>query len=141
MTDHKTPWSKELETLSEVTKSRLNQEQKTAVDRLLKNYAFLFARSDNDLGRTNRVKHKIYTGDARLIKQPPRRLPVHMREEADKLVEDMLRRNVIEPSSSPWASGVVLGKKMDGSTRFCVDYRRLNSMLILYRALITCSIA
>lgn len=49
-----------------------------------------------------------------------------MREEADKLVEYMLRRNVIEPSSSLWASGVVLVKKKDGSTRFWVDYWRLN---------------
>lgn len=126
-TDHQTNWSRELETLSEVTKYRLNQEQRKAVDKLLENYAFLFASSDNDLGRTNVVKHRIDTGDARPIKQPPRRLPVHMREEADKLVDDMLRRNVIEPSSSPWASGVVLVKKKDGSTRFCVDYRRLNS--------------
>lgn len=97
------------------------------MDKLLENYDFLFASSDNDLGKTNVVKHKFDTGDARPIKQPPRRLPVHTREEVDKLVEDMLRRNVIEPSSSPWASGVVLVKKKDGSTRYCVDYRRLNS--------------
>ena len=40
----------------------------------------------------------------------------------------MLSKSVIRPSSSPWASPVVLLTKKDGKPRFAIDFRRLNSV-------------
>jgi hypothetical protein len=48
----------------------------------------------------------------------------------DKIIDDMLARDVIKSSSTPWAAGVVLIKTMDGSTLFCVDYRKLNRVTV-----------
>jgi hypothetical protein len=42
----------------------------------------------------------------------------------------MLRLHVIQPSVSTWASPVVPVSKADGSTRFCVDYRKLNDLTV-----------
>ena len=50
--------------------------------------------------------------------------------EIEKLISEMLSKNLEQPSQSPYASPVLLVKKKDGTWRFCVDYRQLNSLTI-----------
>ena len=106
----------------------LPQSHKEEVKNLIARFQDIFETGDGTKGRTNIVEHRIDTGDARPIRQVPRRLPLAKREEAEKIVRDMERDGVIEPSKSPWISPVVLVKKKDGTSRFCVDYRLLNSV-------------
>ena len=108
----------------------LDETQKLKLKSFLCEFKDVFAVGDHDLGRTGLVKHKINTGDHAPIKQPPRRLPLHQRMEEEKQVEQMLARNVIETSDSPWSSPIVLVKKKDGTYRCCIDYRRLNSITV-----------
>ena len=88
----------------------------------------LFAKGKGDLGRTDIVQHQIHTGDQPAIKQRVRRYPAARREEERQLVKDMLAIGIIQESNSAWSSPTVLVKKKDGTTRFCIDYRRLNQV-------------
>ena len=94
---------------------------------LLADFQDAFTGPDGKLGQTDWVRHRIDTGATPPIRQPPRRLPIHRREEAQRQVDQMLADGVIEPSHSPWSSPVVLVRKKDGTVRFCVDYRRVNA--------------
>ena len=53
---------------------------------------------------------------------------LHRRAEVAELITQMEEQGVIEESNSPWSSPIVLVKKKDGKTRFCVDYRHLNGI-------------
>ena len=106
----------------------LDKQQKHHLFNLLLGYADVFALSDDQMGRTKQLKHKINTGDHQPIRQQARSIPPCKREEVHQLLQDMLARRVIQPSTSPWATPVVLVKKKDGSTRFCIDYRKVNEI-------------
>ena len=88
----------------------------------------LFATGKGDLGRTDIVQHQIHTGDQPAMKQRDRCFPAARREEERQLVEDMLAIGIIQESNSAWSSLTILVKKKDGTTRFCIDYRRLNQV-------------
>ena len=97
---------------------------------LLSKYKDIFSAGDHDLGRTDWTKHPIKTKVTAPTRERPRRTPVGLRAEVDRQVKDLLERGIIEPSNSPWSSPVVLVTKKDGSKRFCVDYRKLNSVTV-----------
>lgn len=75
-----------------------------------------------DLGKTDEIQHTIDTRDASPVRQLACCIPVAQQEEVQKLLLEMQEKNIIQPSRSPWAYPIVLVKKKDGSTRFCMDY-------------------
>ncbi|XDV51935.1 hypothetical protein PO909_020727 [Leuciscus waleckii] len=79
-------------------------------------------------GRTDVLQHHIYTTCQVPIKQKPYRMSPLKQLAMDEQLEEMLMEGIVEPSHSGWASPVVLVPKKDGKLRFCVDYRKVNSV-------------
>ena len=88
----------------------------------------IFALDDSELGCTTIVRHAIHTENHPPIKQHPYRIPVIYRGKIEQMVSQMQAQGIVRPSKSPWASPIVLVPKKDGSLRFCVDFRKLNSI-------------
>ena len=112
----------------ELEKLPLNPDEKHKLEKLVGDYADVFSVSGSPLGKTDVVYHRIDTGDSAPIRQHPRRLSPNRREEVENLIQDMREKGVVQPSHSPWASPIVLVQKKDGSTRMCVDYRKINDV-------------
>ena len=106
----------------------LPEDQKKLTRALLIKYADVFARNDLDLGEFKEIKHRIDTGDARPIRQPVRRTPLGFENEEEEYLQKLLESGVIRPSTSEWAAPIVLVRKKDGGVRWCIDYRRLNTV-------------
>ena len=45
-------------------------------------------------------------------------------------IETLLEYDMIEPSKSPWACGVVMARKKGDQLRFSCDFRYLNSVIV-----------
>ena len=79
---------------------------------MLKRNEKTFSKNGLDMGRTNLVKHHIKLTDPIPFKEAYRRIPPQMYEEVKAHIKEMLDLGAIRPSNSPWASAIVLGRKM-----------------------------
>ena len=95
---------------------------------MLLEFKDLFGKDINQLGRTNLVTHKIYTENVPPISSRPYMVPLTEQKFINEEVQRMLDNGLIRESSSLWTSPVVLVNKKNGKKRFCVDYRKLNSV-------------
>ncbi len=117
-----------LQPLMEGVDDHLTPQQRKELAAAIYEYIDVFSSGPTDMGRTGLVKHTIDTGDQRPVRLPPCRLPITKQEIEKEEMQKMLNRGVIEPCQSSWASPVVLVTKKDGTTCFCVDYRKLNDV-------------
>jgi hypothetical protein len=117
----------ELYNKASVGKTRRQSEQ---IYDFLCEYESCFSKNETDLGLTNVLEHEIRTDNARPIKQAPRRTPLAFADDDRNALVQLQERGTIRPSTSPWASPIVLVRKRTGATRLCVDYRKLNKVTV-----------
>ena len=108
----------------------LTEEQHGQLRTVLEKYCNTFSQHEDDLGLCTMVEHKIPTIDDIPVKVPHRRVPPQQWLEVRDYLEQSVRRGIIQNSSSPYASPVVIVRKKDGSLRLCVNYRALNSKTV-----------
>lgn len=107
------------------------ESQRSAIDpvlaEVLKSFIVVFS-VPSGLPPSRRWDHRIHLApNSKLINVRPYRYPYFQKSEIERQVKEMLSHGVIQHSTSPFSSPVLLVRKKDGSFRFCVDYRALNA--------------
>ena len=87
----------------------------------------VFALEEYECGETSLVEMELDTGDAHLRRCTPRRVPFAVCAEMARQIDHMQAAEVIQPSSSPWASPVVMVQKKDGT-----HYRQFNAVTLYH---------
>ena len=85
---------------------------------------------DGEFGHTSLVEHAIHTEDVPPIKCRARPINPWLEADLKQQVHDLLERQVIEKSKSPWNFPLVAAPKKNGKIRWCVDYRKLNDITL-----------
>jgi len=65
-----------------------------------------------------------------VVSMAPYRMAPAELVELKKQIEELMEKQFIRPSTSPWGAPMLLVKKKDGSSCLCVDFRQLNKMTI-----------
>ena len=68
--------------------------------------------------------------DSTLVKVKHYRFPHSHNAQIEKMVKEMVDKGIIQPSTSPFSSPILLVWKEDGSWRFCMDYWALNAITV-----------
>jgi hypothetical protein len=80
---------------------------------------------------TNLGEHSIRLTSLDPVRSKPYPLPYALREALDRELDSMLTCDIIEPSTAPYASPVVVVHRHESSSiRICCDFRKLNAITV-----------
>ncbi|MGL4388093.1 MAG: reverse transcriptase domain-containing protein, partial [Brevinema sp.] len=113
----------------------MNDEERTSLLELCKEYHYIFHLSNDQLTTTTAITHKIPLVNDTPVYVKSYRYPEVHKNEVRKQLQEMLDQKIIQPSQSPFSFPLwVVPKKVDNSGkpkwRIVVDYRKLNEKTI-----------
>ena len=76
------------------------------------------------------MHHTELKPDTKPIRCPPYRLNQEKAKVLKDKLDDLLDQGIIEESTSPWASPIVMVPKADGTLRLCTDFRKVNNCTV-----------
>ncbi|KAE8877985.1 hypothetical protein PF005_g16704 [Phytophthora fragariae] len=94
--------------------SKLGDEQKELFSDLLGSFKDMFVETSIKPGRADLLEFSIDTGDSAPIKQRPYRVSKAEGDVMESEIQQYQEVSLIRPSSSPWASPVLIIRKPDG---------------------------
>ena len=113
--------------------NHLNDEQKEYTKKLIIKNEDRFYLKGEPLPEAKGVIHKIDTFDDKAINIKQYKCPIHLRNEMERQIQDLLDKKVIEPCNEPNAFNNPLWlvpKKIDSNNipqfRLVADFRKLN---------------
>ena len=106
-------------------------EGSTSLENILTEFDDLFMKHKAEIGRCTIAKHPVEVEPGAIPhREGARRVSPEKTERANQEVRNLLFLVMIQPSLSPWASGVVMVKKKNGELWFCCDFRPLHEVTI-----------
>ena len=110
--------------------SPISNEWKDRFHKILNDKRAVFSKNDLDIGCTSAVKHRIHLTDDTPFREGRRRIAPADYDDVKKHLQELLDKNIIRESQSPFASAIVVVRKKNNEVRLCIDYRRINARTI-----------
>ena len=94
-----------------------------------------YAHNFRGIGRLKNYQIKLHVNpDIKPVATPPRSIPYHLKEQADKVLQEMISNDIIEEhpinEPAPWVSNAVIAPKPDGGIRMTLDARNVNKAIL-----------
>lgn len=116
----------------EVLTGNMNHYDEASIKNPKDKYKNIFAKDKYDIGVVKDYEARIDLIVDKYCSKRPYRCTIEDKKEIEEQVSELLKRNLIEESYSPFAAPVTLAYKRDENkkSRLCIDFRDLNKIIV-----------